>query len=175
MRIERPDAFNFFGPRALIGPELRPGDPAPDFALLDQRLQTVTRAQFAGKPLVISVVPSLDTGVCTKQTLRFNQAAAELADRAGFIAVSADLPFAQSRWCSSNGAEHVQTLSDHREMSFGASYGTLVGDLRIESRAVFVIGPDNVVRYAEYLPSAGDEPDYEAALAALKKLLQPSQ
>jgi thioredoxin-dependent peroxiredoxin len=171
MTTERPGAFDFFGPRALTGPELQPGDSAPDFALINNRFQTVTRAQFAGKPLVISVVPSLDTGVCTKQTVRFNQAAAELADRAAFVAVSADLPFAQSRWCSSNGAEHVVVLSDHREMSFGASYGTLVGDWRIESRAVFVVDGEGVVRYAEYVPSAGNEPDYEAALAALHEAL----
>lgn len=171
MPIERPGAFDFFGPRSLSGPELRPGDAAPDFALLNQRFQTVTRAQFAGAPMVISVVPSLDTGICTRQTLRFNQAAAELSGRAAFVAVSADLPFAQGRWCGSNRVEHVVALSDHREMSFGASYGTLVGDWRIESRAVFVVDRTGVVRYAEYVPSAGDEPDYEAALGALHACL----
>jgi thiol peroxidase len=171
MTTERPGAFDFYGPRALSGPELRPGDAAPDFTLINRKLRPVTRADFAGKPLVISVVPSLDTGVCTKQTARFNEEAAALAGRASFIAVSADLPFAQARWCSSNGADSVIALSDHRDMSFGASYGTLVGDLRIESRAVFVVGPDGVVRHAEYVPNAGQEPDYEAAVAALKALL----
>lgn len=171
MTTERPGAFDFFGPRSLTGPELKPGDAAPDFTLVNRKLRPVTRADFAGKPIVISVVPSLDTGVCTKQTVRFNEEAGQLADRAAFIAVSADLPFAQSRWCSSNGAEHVQALSDHRDMSFGASYGTLVGDFRIESRAVFVVGPDGVIRHAEYVPTAGQEPDYDAALAALKGAL----
>ncbi|HMQ33067.1 MAG TPA: thiol peroxidase [Chloroflexaceae bacterium] len=168
---ERADAFDFFGPRALVGPELRPGDAAPDFALLTNRFKTVSLADFAGKALLISVVPSLDTGMCSKQTLRFNQAAAELADRASFIAVSADLPFAQARWCGSNDVGHVQALSDHRELAFGQNYGTYVPDFRIESRAVFVVDREGVIRHAEYVPSAGQEPDYDAALAALREAL----
>lgn len=171
MLVERPNAFDFFGPRALTGPELRPGDQAPDFSLITNRFQSVGMEQFAGKPLVISVVPSLDTGVCTRQTARFNQEAAALADRVGFVAVSADLPFAQSRWCGSNGADHIQVLSDHREMSFGARYGTLVGDFRIESRAVFVVDAEGVVRHAEYVPSAGDEPDYGAVMRVVQSLV----
>lgn len=171
MTTERPGAFDFFGPRSLTGPELKPGDTAPDFTLINKKLRPATRADFAGKPLVISVVPSLDTGVCTKQTVRFNEEAARLADKVSFVTVSADLPFAQSRWCSSNGADNVVTLSDHRDMSFGASYGTLVGDFRIESRAVFVVDADGVVRHAEYVPTAGQEPDYDAALAALETTL----
>jgi thiol peroxidase len=171
MTTERPAAFDFFGPRALTGPELKPGDAAPDFALTNNRLQTVTRADFAGKPMLISVVPSLDTGICSKQTVRFGEAAAELAGQASFVTVSADLPFAQGRWCGSNAAEHMVTLSDHREMSFGASYGTLVGDFRIESRAAFVVDADGIIRYAEYLDNAGKEPDYDAAVAVLRGLL----
>lgn len=171
MTTERPNAFNFFGPRALTGPELKPGDEAPDFALLTNKFDTVTKATYAGKPLLISVVPSLDTGVCSKQTVRFNQEAAGLADRASFLTVSADLPFAQARWCGSNGADQIVALSDHRDMRFGASYGTLVGDFRIESRAVFVIDGAGVVRHAEYVPTAGQEPDYDAALSALRAAL----
>ncbi len=164
--------FEFFGgPQTLVGPGLRPGDPAPDFALLTNRLQTVTLADFAGKPLLISVVPSLDTGVCSKQTVRFNQAAAELADRANFITVSADLPFAQARWCGSNDVTSMQTLSDHREMAFGQSYGTYLAAFRLESRAVFVVDGQGVIRYAEYVPVAGQEPNYDAALAALREAL----
>lgn len=168
---ERADAFDFFGPRALVGPELRPGDRAPDFALLTNRFKTVSMADFAGRPLVISVVPSLDTGVCTKQTLRFNQEAATLGERASFLTVSADLPFAQARWCGSNDVGNVQALSDHRELSFGQSYGTYVRDFRIESRAVFVVDAEGVIRHAEYVPTAGQEPDYDAALAALRDAL----
>lgn len=168
---ERVGAFDFLGPRTLVGPELKPGDTAPDFSLINNKLATVTMADYAGKPLLISVVPSLDTGVCNKQTLRFNAEAAALAGQASFITVSADLPFSQGRWCGSNGAEAIQTLSDHREMSFGASYGTYVKELRILSRAVFVVDASGTIRYAEYVPVAGHEPDYDAALTALKALL----
>lgn len=167
MTIKRPNAFDFLGPRTLIGPELRPGDRAPQFTLVNRKLEPVTLEAFAGKPLVISVVPSLDTSVCSKQTQRFNAEAAVRAGQVNFITVSADLPFAQARWCSSNGAEHIQTLSDHRDMNFGAAYGTLVEDLRIESRAVFVVDRDGIIRYVEYVPVAGQEPNYDAALAAL--------
>lgn len=172
MTVERANAFNFFGPQALIGPELKPGDPAPDFSVINNKFEQVTKTSFAGRPLLISVVPSLDTGICTKQTVRFNEEAAALAERgAAFVTVSADLPFAQARWCGHNNATHMQTLSDHREMSFGRAFGTLVGSFRIDSRAVFVLDAEGVVRYAEYLPTAGQEPDYEAAIAALKATL----
>lgn len=167
----RENAFNFYGLRALTGPELKPGDAAPTFTLTNGKLKPVTSADFAGKPVLISVVPSLDTGVCTKQSLRFNEEAAALAEQAAFITVSADLPFAQARWCGHNNAHTMQTLSDHLDMSFGAAYGTLVGDFRIESRAVFVVDAAGTVRHAEYVPTAGQEPDYDAALQALKGAL----
>jgi len=169
--IERANAFDFLGPRTLVGPALQVGDPAPDFALVNAMLATETLASFAGKPLVLSVVPSLDTSVCSKQSLRFNEAATTLADRVSFVTVSADLPWAQARWCSSNQADFLQTLSDHRELSFGQSYGTYLSDFRIESRAVFVVDATGVIRYAEYVPTAGQEPDYAAALAALEAAL----
>lgn len=171
MTAERENAFEFFGPRTLTGPELKAGDAAPDFSLLNNKFASVTRADFAGKPLLLSVVPSLDTGLCSKQTMRFNDEAAGLADQANFVTVSADLPFAQTRWCGSNNVSQVQTMSDHRDMSFGAAYGTLVRDFRIESRAVFVLDADGVVRYAEYVPHIGEEPNYDAALATLRELV----
>jgi thioredoxin-dependent peroxiredoxin len=169
---ERPDAFDFFGPRALLGPELTVGQAAPDFELLDSKLKPVTLANFAGKPLVLSVVPSLDTGVCSKQTVRFNAEAAALAGQINFVTVSADLPFAQARWCSSNDVSVLTALSDHREMSFGEAYGTYLKDFRLESRAVFVVDSDGVIQYAEYVPRAGQEPDYDAVLAALRPFVQ---
>lgn len=168
---ERPNAFNFYGPRALSGPELKPGDHAPDAALTNSKFETVRITDFAGKPLVISVVPSLDTGVCTRQTLRFNQEAAAIGTQAAFLTISADLPFAQARWCGVNKVANMYTFSDHRTMAFGAAYGTLVDDLRIESRAVFVVDGQGVVRYAEYVPTAGQEPNYEAVLDALRATL----
>lgn len=169
--ISRPEAFDFFGPRTLTGPELKPGDPAPDFRLVNTHHQPVTLDSYAGKPLLISVVPSLDTGVCNKQTMRFEDEAAALKNHAYFITVSADLPFAQARWCGFNSAEHIETLSDHRDMSFGAAYGTLVADFRIESRAVFIIDREGIIRYAEYVPNAGQEPDYNKALTTLSAIL----
>ena len=171
MTTVRPEVFNFYGPRSLTGPELKPGDEAPDFHLINNAFQEVSRANYDGKPLLISVVPSLDTGVCTKQTIRFNEEAAALQELVNFVTVSADLPFAQARWCGHNDADHMQTLSDHRDMSFGAAYGTLVADLRILSRAVFVIDADGLIRYAEYVPTGGNEPDYNRAMAAIKAVL----
>ncbi|MEF3274888.1 MAG: thiol peroxidase [Chloroflexus sp.] len=171
MTIERSEAFVFFGPQTVVGPELKPGDKAPDFKLVDSKMNIVTLADFAGKPLLISVVPSLDTGVCSKQTIRFNEEATRLAGQANFVTVSADLPFAQARWCGANGANAIQTLSDHRDMNFGMAYGTYVPAYRIEQRAVFVVDRDGVIRYSEYVPVAGQEPNYDAALEALKALL----
>lgn len=171
MTVERANAFNFFGPQALTGPELKPGDEAPDFSLINNKFEQITKASFAGQPVLISVVPSLDTGVCTKQTVRFNEEAAALSEQVAFVTVSADLPFAQARWCGHNNATHMQTLSDHRDMSFGRAFGTLVDSFRIDSRAVFVLDGEGVVRYAEYVPTAGQEPDYAAAMEAIKAAL----
>lgn len=171
MAVERAGAFDFFGPKTLIGPELKPGDTAPDFRLLNAKMRPVTKADLAGKPMLISVVPSLDTGVCSKQTIRFNQEAAKLSDRVHFLTVSADLPFAQSRWCGANDVKNVQTLSDHFDMSFGSAYGTHVKEARIECRAVFVVDAEGIIRYVEYVPVAGQEPDYDKALNALKDIV----
>ena len=170
MSIERSEAFDFFGPRTLVGPELKTGDQAPDFTLINNQFQPVSLKDFAGKPLLLSVVPSLDTSVCSKQTIHFNGEASSLTDQASFVTISADLPFAQARWCGSNNVEYMQALSDHREMSFASAYGTYVPDFRIESRAVFVVDGNGVVQYVEYVPVAGQEPDYETALEELKKL-----
>jgi thioredoxin-dependent peroxiredoxin len=168
--MERADAFDFGGPRTLVGPELKPGDPAPAFRLAGNRV-TVDSAQFAGKPLVISVIPSIDTGVCARQTRAFNQTAAALGDAINIVTVSADLPFAFGRWCAAEGIDKLVMASDHMDMSFGSAYGTYVKDLRIESRAVFVVDAEGIVRHAEYVPVAGNEPDYDAALAAVKGLM----
>jgi thiol peroxidase len=169
MPQERPNAFDFWGPKTLVGPELKPGDTAPSFQL-SQGKESVSSAQFAGKPLIISVIPSIDTGVCSTQTRRFNQAAAALGDAAAILTVSADLPFAQRRWCGAEGIEQVIMGSDYLDMNFGDAYGTHIKEVRLESRAVFVVDRDGVIRYVEYVPIAGREPNYDAALAALKEL-----
>lgn len=169
--IERPDAFNFYGPQTLVGSALEVGDAAPDFDLINPKFQRITLADFAGKPLVLSVVPALDTGVCTKQTVRFNAEAAALAGQVNFVTVSADLPFTQTRWCGSNGAEQVTILSDHRDMNFAQAYGTYLRNFRIESRAVFVVDSGGVLRYVEYVPTAGQEPNYDTVMEIVRTLV----
>lgn len=168
---ERQKAFDFRGPKTLVGPELKPGDKAPAFTLASGK-GPVSSEQFAGKPLIISVVPSIDTGVCSRQTRRFNEAATALSDDVRVLTVSADLPFAQARWCGAEGIERVVMGSDHMDMSFGDAYGTHVKELRIDSRAVFVVGPDGIIHHAEYVPVSGQEPDYDAALRVAQALVK---
>ncbi|MGA2119308.1 MAG: thiol peroxidase, partial [Bryobacteraceae bacterium] len=116
---------------------------------------------------IISVIPSLDTPVCDAQTKRFNEEAAKLPG-VDILTVSMDLPFAQKRWCGAFGVDKVKMLSDHVEGSFGSRYGTLIKELRIESRAIFVVDPTNTISYAEYVKEVADHPDYEAALTAAR-------
>jgi thiol peroxidase len=157
------------GPLELVGPELKVGDPAPDFAAVDTNLQPVTLASTGAGVRVFSVVPSLDTPVCDIQTKRFNDEAAKLP-QVSFYTVSVDLPFAQKRWCNAFGVDNVKMVSDHKFASFGENYGTLIKDWRIESRAIFVVGADNRIAHAEYVPEVADHPDYNAALAKAKAL-----
>jgi len=152
---------------ALAGPELKAGDDAPEFEVVDGTLSPVHLADTGKKTRVFSVVPSLDTPVCDMQTKRFNEEAAKLED-VDIYTVSMDLPFAQKRWCGAFGVDRVKMLSDHKEGSFGSHYGTLIKDLRIESRAIFVVSPDNKVKYAEYVKEVSNHPNYDAALAAVK-------
>jgi thiol peroxidase len=154
----------------LIGPELKPGDTAPDFALVDNSLKSVTLADTGHNVRIISVVPSLDTPVCDAQTKRFNEEAAQLP-QVDILTVSMDLPFAQKRWCGAFGVDKVRMLSDHKEGSFGSQYGTLIKELRIESRAIFVLDQQNRIRHAEYVKEVADHPNYETALAAARSAL----
>lgn len=154
-------------PLTLVGPELKAGDAAPDFSVIDSSLKSVHLADTEGKTRIFSVIPSLDTPVCDAQTKRFNEEAGKLPN-VDIYSVSMDLPFAQKRFCNSFALDHVKMLSDHKEASFGESYGTLIKELRILSRAIFVLGPDNKLKYVEYVPEVADHPNYEAALAAVK-------
>ncbi len=166
--MERPGATTLKGnPFTLIGPELKAGDQAPDFSLVDNALKTVTLKDTGNQVRIISVVPSLDTPICDAQTKRFNEEAARLPG-VDILTVSMDLPFAQKRWCGAFGVDHVKMLSDHRDGSFGSNYGTLIKELRIESRAIFVLDGDNRIRHAEYVKEVADFPNYEAALAAVR-------
>ena len=154
-------------PFRLGGPELKPGDDAPDFQAITSSLQDVGLAQTGAGVRIFSVVPSLDTPVCDAQTKRFEDEAAASPDIQIFT-VSMDLPFAQKRWCTNFGIDRVTMLSDHRTGSFGEHYGTLIPDLRIESRAIFVVDGENKIRYVEYVKEVGDHPNYEAALEAAR-------
>jgi thioredoxin-dependent peroxiredoxin len=167
MSTERSGATTLNGnPLTLLGPELKAGDPAPDFETVDSTMQPVTLGTTGNKVRIFSVVPSLDTPVCDAQTKRFEDEASKLKD-VDIFTVSMDLPFAQKRWCGAFGVDRVKMLSDHRNGSFGEHYGTLIKELRIESRAIFVVDEDNKIRYAEYVKEVADHPDYEAALKAV--------
>jgi thiol peroxidase len=157
------------GPLELVGPELKVGDPAPDFRAVDTGLQEVTLASTGNGVRVFSVVPSLDTPVCDMQTKRFNDAAATLP-QVQFYTISVDLPFAQKRWCNSFGVDNVKMISDHKYASFGENYGTLIKDWRIESRAIFVVDQNNRIAHVEYVPEVAEHPNYDAALAKAKEL-----
>ncbi len=161
-------------PLTLVGPELKAGDKAPDFEVVDSALQPVNLEKTRGKVRIFSVVPSLDTPVCDAQTKRFNEAAAGLPN-VEIYTVSMDLPFAMKRWCGAFGVDKVKMLSDHRNASFGEHYGTLIKDLRIESRAIFVVDPEDKVAHVEYVKEVADHPDYEAALNAAKSLAGKQQ
>jgi len=169
---ERSGIITFQGnPLTLIGPELKVGDDAPDFTVVANDLSPVTLGDFKDKVLIIAAVPSLDTPVCDMEIRRFNNEAAALGDDVKILTMSMDLPFAQARWCGGAGIEAVQALSDHATASFGESWGTLVKELRLLTRAVFVIGKDGKVAYVQYLGEITEEPDYEAALAAARGLV----
>ncbi|MFN7017227.1 MAG: thiol peroxidase [Fimbriimonadales bacterium] len=169
--MERSNAVTFLGkPLTLVGNALKPGDPAPDATVLKQDLTPINIHDYKGHVLLISVVPSLDTSVCSAQTKRFNEEASQLPDSVKVITVSMDLPFAQKRFCGAEGIDKIEALSDHREGAFGQAYGALVKELRILCRAVFVVDAQGVVRYAEYVPEIASHPNYEAALQVVRQL-----
>ncbi len=154
-------------PLHLVGPELKVGDKAPDFKLLKNDLSEAKLSDYAGKTLLISVVPSLDTPVCDLQTRRFNTEAGKLKDTV-VLTVSLDLPFAQARWCGAADAKNLVTLSDHRSAQFGEHYGVLIQELRLLTRAIFVVDTKGVIKYVEVVPEMTNHPNYEAALAVAK-------
>ncbi len=157
----------------LEGPELKVGDRAPDFKLQqkgDSGIIDVTLEDFAGKTLLLSVLPSLDTAVCAIQTKTFNERAARLPDDVAVLTVSTDLPFAQSRFCGAEGIDKIQSASDHRDVNFGKAYGVLITDgpfERVLSRAIFVVAPDGVLKHVEYVQEVPDHPNYDAAISAV--------
>jgi thioredoxin-dependent peroxiredoxin len=172
--MSRSGAVTFKGaPLTLAGNEVKVGQPAPDFKLhyFEGGLKELKLSDLKGKPTLLSVVPSLDTPVCAMQTKKFNESLGELGDRINAITVSLDLPFAQNRFCGSENIKNIRAASDYQERNFGKSYGTLIEELKILSRAIFVLDKDGKVVHAEYVPEVASEPNYDTALAALKKQL----
>jgi thiol peroxidase len=158
-------------PLTLLGPALNVGDKAPEFEVLDNDLSPVRFSSYQGKVCVIASVPSLDTPVCDMETRRFNQEAGDLDSDVAILTISMDLPFAQKRWCGAAGVDKVITLSDHRDASFGTAYGVLIKELRLLARGVFVVDRDGVIQYVELVKELTEEPNYDAALGAVKKLV----
>ena len=170
--IERKAAVTFESqPLTLVGQEKQVGDTAPDFVLLDNNLAEVSLKDYDQQICLISVVPSLDTPVCEMQTRKFNEEASKLPENVTVLTVSMDLPFAQKRFCSVAGIEKVRVLSDHRSAAFGEAYGILIKELRLLSRGIFIIDKQGKISYVEYVKEITEHPDYDAALAAVKKML----
>lgn len=157
-------------PLTLVGNEIQMGNQAPDALLVNTEMKPVKLSDFRGKVVVISSVSSLDTEVCDMQTRRFNSEAANLGDDVVILTVSMDLPFAQMRWCGAAGVEQVITLSDHKEAAFGENFGLLIKESRLLARAVLVLDREGIVRYYQLVKEISEEPDYEAALEAVKSL-----
>ena len=155
----------------LVGQkEIKVGDQAPDATVVANDLSEVKISSFKGKKLIISVVPSLDTGICDKQTKRFNKEATTLGNDVVVLTISVDLPFAQKRWCAATDSNNVKTLSDYRYGSFGDAYGLMIKSLRLLARAIYVVDQKGVVRYVQLVKEITTEPDYESVLKAVKSL-----
>lgn len=157
-------------PVTLLGKEIKVGDKAPDFTVLKSDLSPFTLEDAGDGVKIISVVPSLDTGVCELQTINFNETATELGN-VTILTISVDLPFAQKRFCSANNIDKVVTLSDHRDLSFGMNYGFVIEEFRLLSRGIVILDKDNVVRYVEYVKEVTNHPDYDKAIEEVKKLI----
>lgn len=157
-------------PLTLVGNEVEVGQAAPDFVAIDNNLSPVKFSSYLGKACIISSVVSLDTPVCDLQTKKFNEEASGLGPDAVILTLSMDLPFAQKRWCGAAGIDKLQTLSDHRDASFGTSYGVLIKELRLLARAIFLVDRKGILRYKQLVKEVTNEPDYNAVLDALKKL-----
>jgi len=170
--MERKGKITFLGnPLTLIGTEKKIGEKADNFTVLDKELKEISLKDFTGKIKLISVTPSLDTPVCDIQARRFNQEAAKLPDDVVIMNISMDLPFAISKFCTTAGIDKVKAYSDHRDASFGNAYGVLIKELRLLARSIFIIDGDDTIRYIELVPELSHQPDYDKALAELRKLI----
>lgn len=158
-------------PVTLLGHEVKAGEKATPFTVIDSALKPRSLADYHGKIKIVAVYPSIDTGICATQNRKFNEIAASLSDDVVVLSVSCDLPFAQARFCAAEGLKNVVTLSDHKDTDFGIKYGFLIGELRLLARGTVVIDKDDTIRFVEYVPEIVTEPDYQAALDAVKKLI----
>lgn len=150
----------------LTGQAQSIGNIAPNFSAIDRNLAPKSLTDYHEKTIVISVVPSLDTGVCDAQTRKFNETLNQIDDLV-VLTVSNDLPFAQQRWCASAGLEHIITLSDHKDLDFAMQYGTLIQTHRLQTRAVFVLNENREIIYLEYLDDVSKHPSYDAVIQAV--------
>jgi len=172
VKMERENLVAFKGsPLILVGDEVKVGQPAPDFTAASNDLSPYTLSDDKGKVVVLSAVPSLDTPVCDTETRKFNEIAASLGDDVEIVTISMDLPFAQARWCGAAGVERVRTVSDYKGADFGNKYGLLIKELHLLARAVLVVDRQGVVQYVQLVPEVTEEPDYEAVIEAVRKLL----
>jgi thioredoxin-dependent peroxiredoxin len=172
--MARPGAVSFKGnPMTLAGEAVKTGQQAPDFKIhyFEGGLKTITPADLRGKPTLISVVPSLDTPVCSTQTKKINEQLSSYGDKINAVTVSLDLPFAMNRFCGAESIKNMRVGSDYQDRSFGNNWGMLIEELKILARGLFVLDANGKVVYAEQVAEVAQEPNYEGALGALKGLV----
>ncbi|MDD4575459.1 MAG: thiol peroxidase [Bacteroidales bacterium] len=169
--MEKHSGMITFGgnPLTLNGKLTKVGQKAEDFTVLSVDLKPVKLSDFKGKKRLISVVPSIDTGICDQQTRRFNEEAAKL-ENTEILTISVDLPFALGRYCATAGIDKIKTLSDHKDLDFGYKYGFVLEELRILARGIIIIDKNDVVKYVEYVSEVGEHPNYDKALEEIKNL-----
>ncbi len=158
-------------PLTLVGNEVKVGDTAPDFTVLNDSLSPVKLSDFKGKTVIITSVPSIETKTCDLETKRFNKEAGNLGEDVSILTISMDLPFAQARWCGAAGVENLTMLSDFRDREFGENYGVRIKELGLLARTIFIVDKEGKVQYIQYVEETSQEPNYEDVLDATKKLL----
>jgi thiol peroxidase len=157
-------------PVTLLGTQPAVGEEAPGFTVVDAEWNEVHLSDYGGKVLLISAVPSVDTSVCSLQTQRFNEEAADLPDNVVVLTISQDLPFALDRFCGAEGVDRIPVLSDHVYAEFGDRYGILIEGMRLLARSIWLVDEQGKIAYKELVPEITDHPDYEAALEAAREV-----
>ena len=158
-------------PVTLVGNEVKVGDTAPDFAVLDSNLKPVKLSDFSGKTVIVTSVLSLDTGTCDLEGKRFNKEASNLGDDVVILTISMDLPFAQARWCGAAGIKNIKVLSDFRDREFGQAYGIYIKESGLLARTIFIVDKKGKVQYIQYVKEASKEPNYDEVLEAAGQLV----